>query len=81
MGETAFADAIIRQGEADQFDIFHTNIAVALLVAYQEQMASDVRALWSRRRAVGSHSSRGTGSRITSFMATTTTCLRRPPWG
>ena len=53
-GDNALADAIIRRGEThishlnaenttSSFDIFHSNIATALLVAHRQQMAPDVR--------------------------------------
>ena len=53
-GNNALADAVIRRGETQishvnvqsaihSFDIFHSNIATALLVAHREQMAPDAR--------------------------------------
>jgi len=50
-GETAFADAVVRKGELDlkeysiasTFNIFHTNIALVLLLQHRDEMASDVR--------------------------------------
>jgi hypothetical protein len=50
VGDDAFADAVVRRGETawyrdHPFNIFDTNIAVALLANYRAQMAADVRAL------------------------------------
>lgn len=52
MGEAQFADAIIRKGrteyEPQQFCIFQTNTACALLVQHRDKMAADVRAILER---------------------------------
>lgn len=52
-GQATLADAVIRKGDTEQFgdiryNIFDSNIAVALLVAHREKMAPDVRAKLER---------------------------------
>lgn len=49
VGADALADAVVRRGESfpdrpTTWDIFHTNVGLALLVKHRDQMAPDVRA-------------------------------------